>query len=404
MQQTQLLSVSLSPKNEDQIISVPFTVSEELNCLQIEYKFLGDSVIDLGVAYENEPRGWSGGARSSFSIYPHWATPGYKKALFKGQWQVLLGTYKIVGNVEVEITITQTLAHPKWYKGDLHCHSHNSDGALTVQQLAQMAADKSLDFLALTDHNTSTQNQEHFALSPLILIPGMEYTTTKGHANFLGVKEACKEFRGLDQSDFDRSFAEARQNGATIGINHPFSPHPWLRKMEADYYEIWNGPWCQRGNDKNRENWYKMLKQGMYMPISGGSDFHKPQRDCLANPTTHIYANSNNIASLLEGLSCGKSYITASPEGSSLDISSKGENCLGEKIERSQDIHISLNNLTTDMEIHFVTNSETTIIQSESNSFDYKYKAGNDAEFMVIEIWQGKELLLISNPVFIEHI
>lgn len=401
MSYTQILSVSVSPKDENQILSIPFEITEELMHLHIAYEFKGSSVIDLGLAFEDKPKGWSGGARKEFDIYNHWATPGYKKGISKGMWQVLLGTYKITENTQVKITITQTPVSARWYKGDLHCHSHHSDGVFSFQQLAQMAVDKELDFLAVTDHNTSTQNQEYFALSPLILIPGMELTTTKGHANFLGAIEACTDFRGLKQSDFDGYFAEAKSKGAIIGINHPFSPHPWLKEMKGDYYEIWNGPWRERNNADNRKHWYEMLKKGLYMPISGGSDFHNPQKGELALPTTHIYGQNNDAKSLLKGLSQGKAYITASPNELTFNALSQGEVCLGEKVKKGQKILFTFKGLLADMQIHLVTNEGTQIIHEHTSLFEFEYKVENETNFVVIEVWQKDELLLISNPIWI---
>ncbi len=43
---------------------------------------------------------------------------------------------------------------PGWYAGDLHMHTHHSDGQWTVQELWQAIQERNLDFFVLTDHNT----------------------------------------------------------------------------------------------------------------------------------------------------------------------------------------------------------------------------------------------------------
>jgi len=43
-----------------------------------------------------------------------------------------------------------------WYRGDCHVHSVYSDGKLTPEQLAAGARAAGLDFIATTEHNTSS--------------------------------------------------------------------------------------------------------------------------------------------------------------------------------------------------------------------------------------------------------
>ena len=39
-----------------------------------------------------------------------------------------------------------------WYKGNLHTHTTNSDGAYTPEETIALYKSKGYDFLALTDH------------------------------------------------------------------------------------------------------------------------------------------------------------------------------------------------------------------------------------------------------------
>src|SRR5260221_11031337 len=77
----------------------------------------------------------------------------------------------------------------RWFAGDLHAHTVHSDGALTVSELAVLAARTGLDFLAITDHNTVSHHPFLEAASRhsgVALIPGQEVTTELGHANEWG--------------------------------------------------------------------------------------------------------------------------------------------------------------------------------------------------------------------------
>ncbi len=40
----------------------------------------------------------------------------------------------------------------KWYKGNLHTHSTNSDGRLSPEEVIRLYREEDYDFLALTDH------------------------------------------------------------------------------------------------------------------------------------------------------------------------------------------------------------------------------------------------------------
>ena len=63
---------------------------------------------------------------------------------------------------------------------DLHSHSHFSDGSLSPAELIQLAEEKGLSALALTDHNTAKGLPEFMAAgraSSVIPVPGCEFST-----------------------------------------------------------------------------------------------------------------------------------------------------------------------------------------------------------------------------------
>ncbi|MBK5256037.1 MAG: hypothetical protein JJE39_08385, partial [Vicinamibacteria bacterium] len=168
----------------DRYVNVPFDVPAGTTRIDIELAYdraKGENVIDLGLL-EPGPlalgakafRGWTGGERSAIFVTATDATPGYWPGPIQaGEWHVGLGLYKVwVAGVDVEITIRISTAPagpggppplpprakepvrsgPAWYSGALHTHTHNSDGALPAQALAEKARASGLDFLAITDH------------------------------------------------------------------------------------------------------------------------------------------------------------------------------------------------------------------------------------------------------------
>ncbi|MDN4501180.1 PHP domain-containing protein [Alteromonadaceae bacterium BrNp21-10] len=68
-------------------------------------------------------------------------------------------------------------------KIDLHCHSHFSDGQLTIPELINRAHNMQVDVLAITDHDTVTgipvaQAYQRQQKRPLTIIPGIELSTS----------------------------------------------------------------------------------------------------------------------------------------------------------------------------------------------------------------------------------
>src|SRR6187399_3187739 len=73
---------------------------------------------------------------------------------------------------------------PRWYKGNLHTHTVNSDGDSTPHEVTTWYRTHGYQFLVLTDHNYLTDvtglNAMHAAKEKFLLIPGEEVTDTLG--------------------------------------------------------------------------------------------------------------------------------------------------------------------------------------------------------------------------------
>ncbi len=77
-----------------------------------------------------------------------------------------------------------------WYRGDCHVHSAISSGAvLTPEQLAAEARRAGLDFIAVTEHNSTDTHTAWASLGghDLLVVLGQEATTPTGHWLALGL-------------------------------------------------------------------------------------------------------------------------------------------------------------------------------------------------------------------------
>jgi hypothetical protein len=242
------------------------------------------NIIDLGIlAPDGAQVGASGSDKAEITISETHATPGYRPwPLVPGEWQILLGAYKVApAGVTVIYELSFTPKHLRLLKGDLHVHTLASDGVLTVEELARRALRHGLDFLAITDHNQMVSADLLPQIPGITLIPGLEWTHYQGHANFLGVDRPYDEpFFTNTLEEVQARFNTARSRGALITINHPFEEGYGFQfnpdTLPFDCIEIWNGP-MRESNLRAVGLWQNMLATGMKVPICGGSDYHRDQ-------------------------------------------------------------------------------------------------------------------------------
>jgi hypothetical protein len=315
--------IRLDPADEGSVRSVPLEVSPQAESLHVRLTLPEQEgvVVDLGVADPSRLRGWSGSARQDIRIAEHAATPGYLPGPIQhGTWRILLGAYRIPAPIEVGIVAEVVIAPSGWRPVDLHTHSLHSDGALTVGALAARALQEGLCAVVLSDHNTATQNHERrVAADPLgpMLLPGMEWTTRRGHAGIIGADDPILNPIATDEPDALRALTEARAAGALVVANHPFDrfapglawdwPWSWV-----DGIEVWNGPW--RESSETALAWADRLAGLGWRPwLAGGSDFHRDDPFVeIAHPTTWVHATQAGEAGILEGLRLGRTILTRS--------------------------------------------------------------------------------------------
>ncbi|WP_178024483.1 CehA/McbA family metallohydrolase [uncultured Paenibacillus sp.] len=324
--------VRLDHEQERSYPEVAFSVPAGVESIEVRYRYEKNdrSVVDLGLRSPDRIIGWSGGARDGFQIGLEKATPGYLAGPFPaGEWAVLLGAYRVPAEgIWVEINITITLKHPHWIKGDLHAHTVHSDGKYTMSEALDSCRKKGLDFLALTDHNTSSQNLFAAAKDEtLLLIPGVELTSYKGHANLLGQPDALTDFRVLTTEAAGNELSQVREKGALVSLNHPFCPDcPWELGFDVpfDAIEVWNGPW--RGLNETAVAWWQQrLAEGRRIVAVGGSDTHR--EDPLVRhggPTAHVYVAEETVAAVLEAVRRGAVVLSMGPDDTFITLAADG--------------------------------------------------------------------------------
>jgi len=312
--------------------------------VELDYERAGGTVLDLGCLGPDGFRGWSGSARESFVITGEAATPGYLPGEIEpGTWHVMIGVHRIPPDgVRYRVTAETTrlgagllpAASPappaprdrpprrdlpassgrRWLAGDLHTHTVHSDGVLTVQELAVLAVERGLDFIAVTDHNTVSHHAELAGAARrygITLVPGQEVTTDGGHANALG---------DVGWIDFRREpddWLEATEAGrGLLSVNHPIAgPVSWLRPMRRrpPLVEVWHWSWLDKRWTTPLAWW--LAWDATAIPV-GGSDWHRPGADAPPGcPTTWVECAGNDPGDVLDGLRAGRVAISAERDG-----------------------------------------------------------------------------------------
>lgn len=325
---------------ENRYHKVPFQVPAGVPSLGVQVSFDRDrGVIDLGCEGPNGWRGWSGGARTEFTIGLDAATPGYLPGpIESGSWAVVLGLHNLPdGPVPVRVKITfpseveippqvhvpvpapvrrgseRNLPAPsgkKWYAGDPHNHTFHSDGSLSIEELAALGVEMGLDYLGVTDHNTISHQPFLPQVSKeygITLIPGQEVTTHRGHANAYG-DIGWVDFR----EPVDNWVHHTHSRGGMFSINHAIDADcSWVSPLSEppSSVELWHSSWFRDIYGDGIFAWLSL--QDRNVTLLGGSDFHRlegPQRPGV--PTTWVLAASNSAEDLLAGMREGRTTIT----------------------------------------------------------------------------------------------
>ncbi len=214
----------------------------------------------------------------------------------------------------------------RWFKGDTHLHTTNSDGVLQQYELVKRCKKLGLDWIIITDHNYNTV-EKSYSSDGLTVIQGQEITGENGHVNIWGKKVPVDPPYDLSNIDAYKKIMQAsKENGCIVSVNHPFCSkcgfHMDMESFPMDCVEVWNTI-QHSDNAKNLDWWVKKLDENIRIAAVGGSDFHKNYAglNLLAMPCTITYAESNSPEDILSALVQGRSVVTNTPGASMIYLS-----------------------------------------------------------------------------------
>lgn len=229
---------------------------------------------------------------------------------------------------------------PKWYKGDFHTHTIESDGSMTINDNQKQAQKMGLDFYVPTDHNVIPTRWHS---GDPVVYPGVELTSQLGHCNLLFINHMLFDRNSLADIYQESSLLDILTNRKSedylLSINHPFlTVWKWLLKDlpldVIDAIEIINDPTYLDNISANLATlafWDLLLEDGYDITVIGGSDSHLRPDDrypdsklpsLLGDPGTFVFSKSLGSKDMI--LAIREGHVTVGRLGK-LDFDMNGQ-------------------------------------------------------------------------------
>jgi hypothetical protein len=242
----------------------------------------------------------------------------------------------------------QPAQESRWYKGNTHTHTINSDGDSTPDEVVRWYREHGYHFLVLTDHNYLTAveglNAVLGAVDKFLVIPGEEVTSQSDskpiHVNGLAMRDVvAPPLPGTPLEMLQRSVDAIRGVDGVPHVNHP--NFGWavsaddLRQLERTrLFEIFNGHPQVNGLGGGgapglEEIWDRVLSSGRLMyglAVDDAHFFKQPGNDAVPGPGRGwvvVRAPRLETSALLAALERGDFYASTGVELRDLQVSAR---------------------------------------------------------------------------------
>ncbi|MBQ1207285.1 MAG: hypothetical protein IIX65_02010 [Lachnospiraceae bacterium] len=244
----------------------------------------------------------------------------------------------------------------QFYKTNMHCHTHISDGWGTPEQVKEIYKRNGYSAVCFTDHEVLIDHRDlcepdfialhgyevavkqnlkaptawfqpvyHFNMiakdqDNLVMprffkenpsYPGNSRAWSETHARYNEVIETT-----VYDVDWINEYTKAMvEGGFLVNYNHPMwslhNPGDYLGLKHLHSIEVINGE-CQKWNDNTSFHYDQMLRAGHHLVPTGGDDNHKPEHCVRA--WTMIKAEELSYESLIAAYERGDCYVSEGPE------------------------------------------------------------------------------------------
>jgi hypothetical protein len=212
----------------------------------------------------------------------------------------------------------------RWYRGNTHSHSTESDGRLPIAERFAAYREAGYDFLVLTDHRKVSDVSAHSA-SDFLAISGSEVHPANpyGGDTYHIVAINIHERINCAQLHPNAVIEEIKQQGGEAVLCHPY----WCGHTIVDYLplrgyfavEVYNDTCMGIGKGFSEEAWDGLLdKAGPVFGIAA-DDAHGTVHDCF-HGWVMVRARELTIEAIMDAFRAGAFYSTLGPEILDLDL------------------------------------------------------------------------------------
>ena len=211
----------------------------------------------------------------------------------------------------------------KWYKGNLHTHSTNSDGRLSPEEVIGLYREEGYDFLALTDHwfMGEERQEENF-----LLLSGAEYDVGNNvrdgiyHVVGIGMQKEPKLEKGpeLQEKQAQLMIDRIHEAGGIAILAHP----AWSMNRASEVRLLKDLDGCEIYNTTSGVPWNcrpysgiildELAAQGYVLPCMAADDAHHYTGD---ETKSYLMVQADELSrdAILEAIAQGRFYASQGP-------------------------------------------------------------------------------------------
>ena len=300
----------------------------------------------------------------------------------------------------------------KWYKGNTHTHTTNSDGDSAPDAVVKWYSDNRYNFVFITDHEfitpVATLNDLYAKPGEFLVIQGQEITDSLNnkphHINALGIGSVIRPQKGTTVTEnYQKNVDMVRAAGGIPQINHPnFGWAATARDLEkvqnVTLMEVHNGhPLVNNlgggGSPGAEEIWDTLLSSGKVVYGIADDDSHHFKRPGVRTSPlpgqawVFVRASDLTAAEIMTSLDRGDFYASTGVEMANYQADGKSIS-ISIREERSSKYRVE-----------FIGRGGRILQTSIANPATYKIR-GNEG-YVRAKIFESNGKLAWTQPVFV---
>ena len=277
--------------------------------------------------------------------------------------------------------------------------------------------------IVLADHNAvDAALDPQIARAPLTVIPGMEWTTRRGHALLIGLPVARREDAVLPPpwrtrprtADFRAMVARTHARGGLVVIAHPRVPfRTWPNDtFGADGVEVWGLKSFVLRNPAALRWWHDRLTRGERLIAIAGTDLHPGARIRRhRDPLNRVHAERCDAPTILAAVRAGHlalvrdrhapTLLLGVEAGGALDFA---EAAAGDTVPLAATLDVQVRVLGGAGTRLRLLGGDGLLLARDIPTDDVAVRVQlrpRAGDFVRAELRRGRALLAVSNPVYV---